>query len=100
MVSVRIMGWISLLMAFAILGMGGAPIAEKLGVDWLVLVLIGISYVSVAFLTVAALVVGGIGLQHGILVILGRDVATSKGAGSKPTRQVPERPRVTGPADS
>lgn len=76
MQSMRILGWVSIFMALAIMGMGGAPIAEKLGIEWLRLALLGCAYASVAVLILAAFLVGGMGLYHGILVILGREVGT------------------------
>ena len=65
------MGWVSLLICFAILGMGGAPIAEKFGPSWLVTVLTSISYVSLAFLSVATLLIGGLFFYHGALTFFG-----------------------------
>ena len=70
--TMNIMGWISLLVCFAIMGMGGAPIAEKFGPAWLVTVLTSISYVSLGLLTIATLIVGGLGIHHGYLTIMGR----------------------------
>lgn len=95
MQSVRIMGWVSILMAMAILGMGGAPIAEKFEVAWLVTVLTGISYLSVGLLAVAALFIGGLGMWHGILVIFGREVGRVSQVA--PVRPLPAEPRVEGP---
>ena len=65
------MGWVSLLICFAILGMGGAPIAEKFGPSWLVTIFTSISYISLAFLSVATLLIGGLFLYHGALTFLG-----------------------------
>ena len=95
MQSVRVLGWVSILMAFAIMGMGGAPIAEKFELIWLMNILTGISYVSVALLSVAAIGVGGLGLYHGILVILGREVTTM--SKKKAVRPLPANPKVEGP---
>jgi hypothetical protein len=76
MQSLRVMGWVSIFIALAILGMGGAPIAEKFDVLWLMTALKWLSYVSVVVLVVAALGIGGLGLYHGILTVLGKDVGT------------------------
>ena len=65
------MGWVSLLICFAILGMGGAPIAEKFGPPWLLTVFTGISYVSLGFLSIATLLIGGLFLYHGALTFFG-----------------------------
>ena len=90
--TMNIMGWISLLMCFAIMGMGGAPIAEKFGPQWLVTVLTTISYISIALLTIATLAVGGLGLYHGYLTIRGKEIGTI----SRPpeSEQVPSKPVV------
>ena len=66
------MGWVSLFICFAILGMGGAPIAEKYGPEWLVGVLTTISYVSLGVLAIATLFVGGLFLHHGFLTLIGK----------------------------
>jgi len=95
--SLRIMGWISILVAMAILGMGGAPIAEKFGVTWLVFVLKWIAYVSVGLVAVATLVIGGLGMHHGILTLLGKDVSTL--SSSSPERRLSGTPRVEGPGE-
>ena len=66
------MGWVSLFICFAILGMGGAPIAERFELDWLVTILTGISYVSIGLLAIAALLIGGLFFYHGFLTLLGK----------------------------
>jgi len=93
------MGWISLLMAFAIGGMGGAPIAEKFDLPWLMYILTGIAYVSVALLAVAAIFVGGLGLWHGILVILGKEVGTFSGERKPEPKPLPGNPQVERPVE-
>ena len=70
------MGWISLLICFAIMGMGGAPIAERFGPEWLVTVLTGIAYISISLLAVATLLIGGLFLYHGFLTLSGRSPGT------------------------
>ena len=89
MQSVRLMGWVSVLMAFAILGMGGAPIAEKFEVFWLMHALTWISWISVGLLSIAAFFIGGLGLYHGFLVLMGKEVGTISG---KPPQQPPRTP--------
>ena len=96
--SVRLMMWVSVLMALAILGMGGAPIAEMLEIGWLTTALTWIAYASVGLLAVAAFFLGGMGLWHGILVILGRDVGTVSRKRAPRAPELPARPRVEGPA--
>lgn len=66
------MGWVSLFICFAILGMGGAPIAEKFGPPWLVTVFTSVSYVSLGFLTIATLLIGGLFFYHGFLTLIGK----------------------------
>ena len=66
------MGWVSLLICFSILGMGGAPIAEKFGPEWLVTVFTSISYISLGFLTIATLLIGGLFFYHGALTLMGK----------------------------
>ena len=70
------MGWISLLICFAIMGMGGAPIAERFGPEWLVTVLTGIAYISISLLAVATLLIGGLFFYHGFLTLIGRSPGT------------------------
>ena len=70
------MGWVSLLICFAIMGMGGAPIAERFGPAWMVTVLTGIAYISIGFLTIATLLVGGLFFYHGFLTLIGRSPGT------------------------
>jgi len=74
-----ILGWVSMAMATAILGMGGAPIAEKFGYPVTMQALQWIAYGSVAVLCVASLIIGGIGIKHGVMVILGKEIETLKG---------------------
>jgi hypothetical protein len=76
MQSVRLMQWVSILLAFSILGMGGAPIAEKFELIWLMELLKWMAWISVGFLSIAALFMGGLGIHHGILVVLGKEVGT------------------------
>lgn len=66
------MGWISLLICFAIMGMGGAPIAERFGPEWMVTVLRGIAYISISLLAVATLLIGGLFFYHGFLTLVGK----------------------------
>ena len=66
------MGWVSLLICFAILGMGGAPIAEKFGPSWLVTVFTSVSYISLGFLSIATLFIGGLFFYHGALTLMGK----------------------------
>lgn len=96
MQSVRVMMWVSVLMGTAILGMGGAPIAEKFGPEWMVTVLTWISYVSVGLLAIAAVFIGGLGAWHGLLVILGRDIGTVSQPGAAPA-PLPSKPTVEAP---
>ena len=70
------MGWVSLLICFAIMGMGGAPIAERFGPEWLVTVLTGIAYISSGFLAIATLLIGGLFFYHGFLTLIGRSPGT------------------------
>ena len=72
--SLRIMGWVSIGIALAVAGMGGAPIAEYFGILWLMVGLTWLSYVAVACLAVATLLIGGLGMYHGILTVLGKEV--------------------------
>lgn len=71
-----VMGWVSLLVCFAIAGMGGAPIAEYYGIAWLEVGLRWLAYVSVGLLSIATLLIGGLGMYHGILTVLGRSPGT------------------------
>jgi len=81
--------------AFAILGMGGAPIAEYFELPWLVILLQWIAYISVAVLLVATVVIGGLGMYHGILTVLGKSPGTLQ---NTPTpAPLPNAPRVDGP---
>ena len=93
--SVEIMGWVSILIATSILGMGGAPIAEKFEISWLVVVLTWISYFSIGLLSIATFIIGGLGLYHGILTILGKEVGTVRRKPGQKSLHV--RPRVEGP---
>ncbi len=92
MQSLRIMGWVSILIALAVAGMGGAPIAELFGLTWLVLALKWLSYVSVSILTVATVLIGGLGMYHGILTVLGKEVGTV--TTKKQPAPLPSRPVV------
>ena len=84
-----------MLVCFAIMGMGGAPIAEKFEVMWLVEVLKWISYISCALLAIATALVGGLGLYHGILTVFGKDIGTiSTPVADSPLMGAPE---VRGP---
>ena len=66
------MGWVSLLICFSILGMGGAPIAEKFGPSWLVTVFTSVSYISLGFLSIATFLIGGLFFYHGALTLMGK----------------------------
>jgi hypothetical protein len=94
MQSLRIMGWVSILVALAVAGMGGAPIAEYFGLSWLVVALKWLSYGSVGILAVATLLIGGLGMYHGILTVLGKEIGTitpkRNATGSLPSRPVVE----------
>lgn len=68
----HMMGWVSFAVCLAILGMGGAPIAEKFGIDWLVTALTGIAYIANAFLAISSLLIGGLFLYHGALTLMGK----------------------------
>ena len=70
------MGWVSFLICFAIMGMGGAPIAERFGPAWMVTVLTGIAYISIGLLAIATLLIGGLFFYHGFLTLIGRSPGT------------------------
>jgi hypothetical protein len=89
--SLRIMGWVSILVATAVAGMGGAPIAEKFGVMWLMTGLTWVSYASVALLAVATMIIGGLGMYHGVLTVLGKEVGRVT---APPTARPLPRPTV------
>jgi len=92
MKSMEIMGWVSILIALSILGMGGAPIAEKFDVFWLMHGLKWMAYLSIALLCVATFLIGGMGIYHGILTVLGKEVGTVR---TKPTPAgLPAQPQV------
>ena len=71
-----IMGWVAMLVAIGIAGMGGAPIAEYFGQIWLMHTLKWIAWIAIALLSVATLIIGGLGLYHGILTIMGKSPGT------------------------
>ena len=92
--SMNILGWISMLVAIAIAGMGGAPIAEYFGLVWLMHGLRWISHIALFLLSVATLVVGGLGLYHGFLTVIGKSPGTISENEVVVNSQVPVEPYV------
>lgn len=86
------MGWISVLVAVAIGGMGGAPIAEKFQVFWLMHTLKWTAWIACALLAVATLLVGGMGVYHGLLTVVGKSPGSLKN--NTPSVNVPKVPVV------
>ncbi|MDP7039747.1 MAG: hypothetical protein QGI45_11355 [Myxococcota bacterium] len=92
--SMNILGWISMLVGVAIAGMGGAPIAEYFGFIWLMHALVWMSYIALFLLSIATLVVGGLGLYHGYLTVIGQSPGTISGHKVLPNTIVPVEPEV------
>lgn len=92
--SMNILGWISMLVAVAIAGMGGAPIAEYFGLIWLMHALVWMSYIALFLLSIATLIVGGLGLYHGYLTVIGQSPGTISENHVVPNTIVPADPEV------
>tara|TARA_Y100001934_G_C12293075_1_gene745888 strand:+ start:470 stop:781 length:312 start_codon:yes stop_codon:yes gene_type:complete len=92
--SMNILGWIAMLVAIAIAGMGGAPIAEYFGLIWLMHGLVWMSYIALFLLSVATLIVGGLGLYHGFLTVIGQSPGTISEKQPVANSFVPVEPRV------
>ena len=92
--SMNILGWISMLVAVAIAGMGGAPIAEYFGLIWLMHALVWMSYIALFLLSLATLVVGGLGLYHGFLTVIGQSPGTISEQNVASNTIVPVEPEV------